>query len=162
MGTELLVASLWGAVAVYWLWSKRPASGDTISLFHRELEVLQRTTPARVAPANRLAAPPALQPPVPPQVAVAVALHRRDEARRRRRDILAVLVGVMVVTLVAAVASGSAVALAFQAVADLALAGYMYLMYLLSSVRRPERARRPTRAYGDFASYSDLSLNRAR
>jgi hypothetical protein len=157
MGTELLVASLWGAVAVYWLWSKRPASGDTISLFHRELEVLQRTTPARVAPANRLAAPPALQPPVPPQVAVAVALHRR-----RRRDILAVLVCVMVVTLVAAVASGSAVALAFQAVADLALAGYMYLMYLLSSVRRPERARRPTRAYGDFASYSDLSLNRAR
>jgi hypothetical protein len=159
MGTELLVASLWGAVALYWLWSKRPASGDTISLFHRELEVLQRTTPARVAPANRLAAPPALQPPVPPQVAVAVALHRRDEARRRRRDVLAVLVGVIVVTLVVAVASGSAVALAFQAVADLALAGYMYL---LSSVRRPERARRPTRAYGDFASYSDLSLNRAR
>lgn len=146
-------------MAVYWLWTKRSASADTIGLFHRELEVLQRATPARVAPANRLAAPAAVQPPVPPQVALAAASHRRDEARRRRRDVLAILAGAALVTLVAAVASGSAVALGFQALADLALAGYVYL---LSSSRRPERPRRPARAYGDFASYSDLSLNRVR
>jgi|SRR5579875_267830 hypothetical protein len=159
MGTDLFVASLWGAVAVYWLWSKRLASADTIGLFHRELEVLQRATPARVAPANRLAAPPTAHPPVPPQVAFVAAAHRRDEVRRRRRDVLALLAGVTVLTLVAAVASGSAVAMAFQGAADIALVGYVYL---LSSARRPDRSRRPSRSYGDFASYSDLSLNRAR
>jgi len=159
MGTELLVASLWGAVAVYWLWSKRTAGADTIGLFHRELEVLQRATPARVPPAHRLVASPAQSPPLPPQVAVAVAVHRRGEARRRRRDVLALLGILAFVTLVAALASGSAVAFGFQAVADCAIAGYVYL---LSIARRPVRPRRPVRAYGDFANYSDLSLTRAR
>ena len=149
MGLEVLVGGLWGAVLAYWLWTRRPAS-DTVGAFHRELQVLQRATPPRVAPANRLvpphlteehlaptiepfvaARPGPKQPPsgvLPPQVAAAAAIHKRSELRRRRRDVLTLLAVVATITLFAAVLSGSAVALAFQVSSDLALAAYVYLL----------------------------------
>ena len=138
MSAEVFVAALWGAVLVYWLWTRRPSTADTVGLFHYKLEVLERATPTRVAPANRLVPPapaepqPRYQPeaPVlPPQVAVAAAVHKRTELRRRRRDVLGMLVGAAFVTLFAAALSGSAVALGFQVSTDLALAGYLYLLY---------------------------------
>ena len=149
MGLEVLVGGLWGAVLAYWLWTRRPAS-DTVGAFHRELQVLQRATPARVAPANRLAPPhlpeehlaptierfAATRPgpsqvagaALPPQVAAAAAINKRSELRRRRRDVLTLLAVVAVITLFAAVLSGSTVAIAFQVSSDLALAVYMYLL----------------------------------
>jgi hypothetical protein len=146
MGTEILVGGLWGAVLLYWLWTRRPAAADTVGLFHRELQVLERATPLRVAPANRLGperphdisgkgAPPL---PLPPPVAAAAAVHRQAELRRRRRDVLSLLAAAMLVTLVAVVLSGSAVALAFQVCADLALGGYVLLLY--GATRRRGRA----------------------
>jgi hypothetical protein len=147
MGLEVLVGGLWGAVLAYWLWTRRPAS-DTVGAFHRELQVLQRATPARVAPANRLLPPHmpeehlatpfepsarrgARQPAsgvLPPQVAAVAAINKRSELRRRRRDVLTLLAVVATVTLFAAVLSGSTVAIAFQVSSDLALAAYMYLL----------------------------------
>ena len=147
MGLEVLVGGLWGAVLAYWLWTRRPAS-DTVGAFHRELQVLQRATPARVAPANRLLSPhmpeehlapafelfgrPGARQPasgaLPPQVAAAAAINKRSELRRRRRDVLTLLAVVATITLFAAVLSGSTVAIAFQVSSDLALAVYMYLL----------------------------------
>ena len=158
MGLEVLVGGLWGAVLAYWLWTRRPAS-DTVGAFHRELQVLQRATPARVAPANRLAPPhlpeehlaptierfAATRPgpsqvagaALPPQVAAAAAINKRSELRRRRRDVLTLLAVVAVITLFAAVLSGSAVALAFQISSDLALAAYVYLLSYAGRARAP-------------------------
>ena len=144
---EVLVGGLWGAVLAYWLWTRRPAS-DTVGAFHRELQVLQRATPARVAPANRLVPPhmpeehlaPTIEPSarpggrqpasgvLPPQVAAAAAINKRSELRRRRRDVLTLLAVVVAITLFAAVLSGSTVAIAFQVSSDLALTAYMYLL----------------------------------
>lgn len=132
MGTEILVAGLWGAVFVYWLWTRRP-TGDTVGLFHRELEVLQRATPLRVAPANRLGAHVEGElgegTSMPPLLAAAAAVHKRAELRRRRRDVLSLLGAAALITILAAALSGSAIALAFQACADVALAGYLFLLY---------------------------------
>ncbi len=40
MGAEFLVAILWGVVVIYWVWSRRPAFGDSIGLFRNELHAL--------------------------------------------------------------------------------------------------------------------------
>ena len=132
MGVELLVAGLWAGVLAYWIWTRRPAA-DTVGMFHEKLQVLERATPTRVAPANRLAGPSAAvsQPAeaaLPRQVAVAAAVNKRSELRRRRRDVLVTLAGTSGVTLLAAVFSGSSVALAFQVSSDLALAAYVYML----------------------------------
>lgn len=138
MGTEFLIASLWAAVLVYWFWTRRPATGDTVGSFRYHLSALSRATPARVVPANRLCVGSG---PAPaghgarseaaslPAPLMAVALHhKRTELRRRRRDVVVVLVGLVVVSLAAAVVTRSTVALSSQAVTDLALASYMYLL----------------------------------
>lgn len=140
MGTEVLVGGLWCGVLVYWLWTKRPSTADTVGSFHRELEVLERATPLRVAPANRLAAErqPGVPASLPRQVAVVAALHKQAELRRRRRDVLSLLAAATLVTLIAVVLSGSAVALAFQVCADLFLGGYVFLLY--SATRSRGRA----------------------
>lgn len=131
MGVDLLVAGLWAGVLAYWLWTRRPAA-DTVGMFHRELRVLERATPARVSPANRLAGPPTAPTQssevAPPRQVAPATLNKRSELRRRRRDILAVLASAAVLTLLAALASGSSVALAFQVCSDLALAAYVYLL----------------------------------
>lgn len=141
MGLDLLVAGLWAAVLVYWLWTRRPAA-DTVGIFHRELEVLQRTTPGRMTPANRLAGPPPMPAPpagpgVPHQVAVAAVAHKRDEIRRRRRDVLSLLAASAGITLVAALVSRSSIALAFQIFTDVSLVAYVYLLSSAGRGRSP-------------------------
>lgn len=148
MGVELLVAGLWAGVLAYWIWTRRPAA-DTVGMFHEKLQVLERATPTRVAPANRLAGPSAVvdrsaERALPRQVAVAAAVNKRCELRRRRRDVLVMLAGASVVTLLAAVFSGSSVALAFQVSSDLALAAYVYMLSSASKARvAPGSAARP-------------------
>lgn len=173
MGTEFLVASLWAVVLIYWFWSRRPTTGDTVGLFRHELSVLQRATPTRVAPANRRCvsgpAPvgrpflPAAAPgtdvttdqgrdrPVParselPTPLMAAALsHKRMELRRRRRDIISVLLVAVVVTVLAVVLTRSLTALAFQGASDVALTGYAYL---LVRATRAEVVRVPRPRFG--------------
>ena len=140
------MAALWGAVLVYWLWTRRPSTADTVGSFHRELRVLERATPARVVPANRLTPHPRVEDQpglapdtavLPPQVAVAAAFHKRTELRRRRRDVLGMLVVAALVTMLAAALSHSAVALGFQVGTDLALAAYLFLLYNAMRARAP-------------------------
>ena len=141
MGLDLLVAGLWAAVLVYWLWTRRPAA-DTVGTFHRELEVLQRTTPGCMTPANRLSGPPPMPAPptrsaVPHPVAVAAVAHKRSEIRRRRRDVLTLLAASAGITLIAALVSHSSIALAFQIFTDVSLAAYVYLLTSAGRGRAP-------------------------
>jgi hypothetical protein len=155
MGAEFLVAILWGVVVVYWLWSRRPALGDSIGLFHHELHALATATPTRVPPANRrrplphpanvvgspvvysvsepvFAAgapmPPSGPAPMPAALAAAALSVKRLETRRRRRDILSVLLVAVLVSVAAAIVTRSVAALSVQALSDLALGAYAYLL----------------------------------
>ncbi len=165
MGTELLVAGLWVAVLAYWLWTRRPATADTIGVFRRELRVLRQATPARVAPANRMApsrpAPavgavelglgnPETGLPLAEHLAVTAANHRRSVMRRRRRDVLSALGGAAVVLLLLAMLTGSTALIGLDVVADLAFGGYVLLLVRAAGARPaasvPREARAPRRA----------------
>ena len=154
MGAEFLVVILWGVVVAYWLWSRRPAFGDSIGLFRHELHALEHAGPRRVPPANRrrpltnavggtgYTRAAALSEPglpsgvlvtagpssLPEALAAASLSAKRLKTRRRRRDILSVLLGVVVVTAIAAVATRSMVAVSLQVLSDLALGAYAYLL----------------------------------
>ena len=154
MGAEFLVAILWGVVVIYWVWSRRPAFGDSIGLFRNELHALEHAAPVRVPPANRrrplpytvsvagypLGGPqsdpapstagtaPSVPSSLPEALAAASLSAKRLKARRRRRDVLSVLLVAVVVTAIASVARRSAVTLSLQALSDVALAAYAYLL----------------------------------
>ncbi len=119
MGAEFLVAILWGVVVIYWVWSRRPAFGDSIGLFRNELHALEHAAPVRVPPANRrrplpytvsvagypLGGPqddpapstagtaPSVPSSLPEALAAASLSAKRLKARRRRRDVLSVSAG---------------------------------------------------------------------
>jgi hypothetical protein len=171
MGAELVVASLWGGFLVYWLVTRRPSAGDSIESFRYELLVLQRATPARVLPTSRprsvpvpfdypefglspaqvLARPPAPVPSAPAASLSASLLaasrkYQRMEARRRRRDILSVLLGTVLVTLAVLLVTGSALALCSQLVADVVFAAYVYMLVKTSATSSNARELRARRA----------------
>jgi hypothetical protein len=141
MGPTLLIACLWGVVLVYWLWSRRPL-GDPVGSFRNELRVLGSATPARVAPANRLHAnPPAFvtaaqkrvvdpREPVtrPVPLKAASRTHTCQELRRRRRDVVFVLAVAALLSLFAAVLTGSTLVIFVQVLVDLSLVTYVYLL----------------------------------
>ncbi len=150
MGPTLLIACLWGIVLVYWLWSRRPL-GDPVGSFRNELRVLGSATPARVAPANRLCANPPMfvssaqksrvdprevvERPVP--LAAAARRHTRQEVRRRRRDVIFVLAVAALLSLCAAVLTGSAAVVFLQVLIDAVLATYIYLLARTTVAQSP-------------------------
>jgi hypothetical protein len=180
MGAEFLVAILWGVVVVYWVWSRRPAFGDSIGLFRNELYALEHAAPTRVTPANRrrplpytvsaVGYPPVEAPdepvassegPVPagpgslPAALAAAALSaKRLKVRRRRRDVLSVLLVAVVVSAVASVASRSVLALSLQALSDLVLGAYAYLLVTMTraSIARSAGPRLQLDAQAEAAS----------
>jgi hypothetical protein len=137
MKAYVLIAGLWAAVLVYWLWARRPSTADTVGLFRRELGVLRTASPQRVMPANRLdpnrpvlgARVPVGNAGQPAPLAAAAASYRRMEMRRRRRDVLCILAGGSALTLLVAVLTGSAWVIALQVISDFALGGYVALLF---------------------------------
>jgi hypothetical protein len=180
MGAEFLVAILWGVVVIYWVWSRRPAFGDSIGLFRNELHALEHAAPVRVLPANRrrplpytvsAAGYPLGRPqgdPAPstvgttagapaslPEALAAASLSaKRLKARRRRRDVLSVLLVVVVVTAIVSVARRSEVTLSVQALSDVALAAYAYLLVsrTRTAMARPSAPRVQVGAYDQVAA----------
>jgi hypothetical protein len=150
MGPELLIASLWCIVIVYWLWSRRPTLGDTVGSFRHELRVLEHAMPAPVvAPANRRrpGAPPFAGPgpkdifgnPVSP--ATAARNHKREELRRRRRDVIEVLFALVLLSLLVALLTHSALAFGLQAVTDIVL--FVYVLVLIRKTSVPRNVAQP-------------------
>jgi hypothetical protein len=162
MGPTLLIACLWGVVLVYWLWSRRPL-GDPVGSFRNELRVLGSATPARVAPANRLSPSPTLfvSPtykgfidrggpvgrPVP--LAAAARSHTRQELHRRRRDVIFVLAVAALLSLFAAVLTGSTAVVFLQVLIDLALVTYVYLLLTRTAGIQGKASRPGARALGN-------------
>lgn len=137
MGAYVLIGGLWAAVFGYWLWTRRPSTADTVGLFRRELGVLRTASPQTVVPANRL---DPNRPVVGSRLAVggtakpdpltaAAVSHRRMEMRKRRRDILCMLGGAAVLTLLVAVLTGSGLVIGLQVLCDLAFGGYVALLF---------------------------------
>jgi hypothetical protein len=82
-------------------------------------------------------------------------------AQRRRRDVLLVLAGIVVVTFLAAVFTRSMPIIAIQLLADAALAGYVYLLIQYKQRAQPTRGVRPlpgTPTAGNFAPYPTYAL----
>jgi hypothetical protein len=198
----LVLAVVWGVLLFSWLRSRTQGTfSDPVVTFRRHLSVLERATPTTVAPANRLRSGstagrtiPAYRPVSPatawrpgsgPRPASGVnrnplrppsaAAFRRRQAQKRRRDVLFVLLGGMICTLLVAVASGLAAAWAIQVLFDVALVGYVALLIRmrnlaverelkLAYLTPPAQSRgvRPRPAY-EFggADYGELALRRA-
>jgi hypothetical protein len=150
MGPELLIASLWCIVLIYWLWSRRPTLGDTVGSFRHELRALEHAMPTPViAPANRRrpGTPPFAGPaptdvfgnPVSP--AVAARNHKREELHRRRRDVIEVLLAMVLLSLLVALLTHSALAYALQVVTDIVL--FVYVLVLIRTTGGPRSLDRP-------------------
>ena len=99
----LVLAGIWAAVIIAPMVRARVEGtpADSIGSFRRQLSVLERTAPSVVHPANRLRVPSAAAiPPYRPQVArphlplvpSSNAALRRQQIRRRRRDVFFALV----------------------------------------------------------------------
>lgn len=137
MPVLILLAIAWGAFLLPPLLRGRSSvrPGNSVSSFKRDLAVLGRAAPGApmvpLAGRDRLPGTPA----------------GRSAARRRRRDVLAVLVGAAVFSLLLALAFGGMLVLLHLAV-DAALAGYVYLLVQMRkdaerSVRLPYLAPAP-------------------
>ncbi len=183
----LLLALIWGALLVSWLRSRSGSTfSDSVGSFRKNLNVLERTTPMTVRPANRLSEPtprygagPAFTAGAPirrtrPMAANAAALRRR-QAQKRRRDVFFALVAGTVGFFALALLPGMTILWSVQVLFDIMLCAYvailvhlrnqaaereMKLRYMASA--RPVPHPRPRRTY-DFgaAGYGDLELRRA-
>ncbi len=180
----LVLALIWGALLISWLRS-RSASGftDPVVTFRRHLNVLERTTPTVVRPANRLAEPagrypgPTVRTGAGPgrltrPVAANSAALRRRQSQKRRRDVFFALVAGTVGFLALALIPGLSILWSVQVLFDLLLAGYVAILVHLrnQAAEREMKLRymssaRPSRSRHSYdfgaAGYGDLDLRRA-
>lgn len=181
----LLLALIWGALLISWLRSRSATTfSDSVGSFRRHLNVLERTTPTTVRPANRLSDPapryasgPSFTTGSParrtrPVAANAAALRRR-QAQKRRRDVFFALMAGTVGFFALALLPGLSILWSVQVLFDIMLGSYVAILVRLRnqaaeremklrympSARPAPRARR---SY-DFgaAGYGDLELRRA-
>ncbi|HWE56631.1 MAG TPA: hypothetical protein VG435_14050 [Acidimicrobiales bacterium] len=183
----LLLALVWGALLISWLRNRTSTTfGDSVGSFRRDLNVLQRTSPTTVRPANRLSDGPSRRSPgllttsssptrasvrTRPMAANTVALRRRQTQKRRRDVFFALLAGALG-SLVIALVPGMSIMWSAQVLFDLLLGSYVAVLIRMRN-QAAERemklrympAQRPVpraRVTYDFAAgYGDLELRRA-
>jgi hypothetical protein len=120
----LVLGVLWVAVLVPPILRARGQQGrsDSVGDFTYRLSTLghangsHRARPKGLSPQRPMFAPSG---PGPAQVSA---------AQKRRRDVLFALIGIVVVTLIAAVVTRMTMLIAVQLLADVALGGYVYLL----------------------------------
>lgn len=153
----LLIGVMWAVVLLPPLLRSRSDGRPSTSIvgFQRQLSSLQRTRPApsagyslhrsgapgstrSVATAHR---PPARHAPLAHRP-VYRATSRRELARRRRQNVFVVLSLAAAMTLVCYLATGSSKLFALHIVADLVLAGYVYLLVQIRRMGELRAARR--------------------
>jgi hypothetical protein len=185
----LVLAVVWAVLLVSWLRSRTDSSfSDSVSSFRSHLIVLERATPLRVMPANRLRSGPVggRQPlrPVPsvrsgsPPMARAglrppsAAALRRRQAQKRRRDVFFALLTGVIGTFVVALIPGLQVMWPVQVAFDALFLGYLALLVRMRNLATeraaklafmppPRSASRPRPAYDLSRDYGELSLRRA-
>lgn len=137
----LVLAGIWVAViAVPLVRAKTEGKlGDSIGSFRRHLSVLERAAPMTVAPANRLRLPHstgAIGPyrPMAAHGRVAPGRGRRQQAQRRRRDVLMGLVVAMAGSALLAMIPGLSVMWMVNVVVDILFVGYVALLVRMRNV----------------------------
>ena len=112
---------------------------DSVGDFHHRLRALGRTNGHRWHGRTHSSSKPILGP-------VRSAPGAMSPAQRRRRDVLLILAGLVVLTFLGAIALRSTPVIALQLLADAALAGYVYLLVQYRQRSEDTRARRPRAA----------------
>lgn len=136
----LILAVIWAGVVVSLVRdrvSERP--GDSIGSFRNQLNVLQRTAPTTVVPANTLRSPGSSLGPA--RIAAAPKASRSSAQARtieRRRQVFLALLASMAATLVIGFVPALRAAWALHIVLDLLFAGYVALLVSLRN-RQAER-----------------------
>ncbi len=107
--------------------------GDSIGSFRRHLSVLERAAPLTVIPANRLRLPHSsgvIGPyrPVATHGRVSAGRGRRQQAQKRRRDVLMGLVVAIVGSALLAMIPGLSIMWLVNLVIDVLFAGYVALL----------------------------------
>jgi hypothetical protein len=138
----LVLAGIWVAVIVVPLVRAKTEGkmGDSIGSFRRHLSVLERAAPLTVAPANRLRLPHSsatigpYRPPLATHGRVSAGRGRRQQAQRRRRDVLMGLVVAMAGSAILAMIPGLSVMWMVNIVVDLLFVAYVGLLVRMRNV----------------------------
>jgi hypothetical protein len=154
----LVLAIVWGVLLVSWLRSRTEGTfSDSVVTFRRHLTVLERATPATVAPANRLRTGPiagrsrsAHRSPARPGAATrsgstihpvsgglrppSAARLRRRQVQKRRRDVFFALLAAVVGTFLLCIIPGLSLLWPVQAALDLVFVGYVALLIRLRNL----------------------------
>ena len=145
----LVLGILWVAVLVPPILRARGAQNrtDSVGDFHHKLRSLGQANGHRSRPRRTTASSPIF---VPTHTSGSGAMSAQQ---KRRRDVLFVLLGLVAFTFFVAVLTRSMAFIALQIVADLALAGYVYL--LLQYKQRAQDQQRSKVRYLGAASYRE-------
>ncbi len=182
----LVLALIWGVLLLSWLRSRSAAGfSDPVVTFRRHLNVLEKTTPMVVRPANRLAGPTRRQPAplagrpasgpghsTRPLASNGAALRRR-QTQKRRRDVFFVLLAGTVGSLALAMLPGMSIMWSVQVLFDVVFVAYVAILVNLrnraaeremklrhmSPARTAVVARRGGYDFG-AAGYGELDLRR--
>ncbi|MDE3205180.1 MAG: hypothetical protein KGQ66_13305 [Acidobacteriota bacterium] len=180
----LVLALIWGVLLLSWLRSRSAAGfSDPVVTFRHHLNVLEKTTPTVVRPANRLAGPARRQPaplagrPTPGRMSRPLASNsaalRRRQTQKRRRDVFFVLLAGTVGSLALAMLPGLSIMWSVQVLFDIVFVAYVAILVNLRN-RAAERemklrymppartavvARRGGYDFG-AAGYGELDLRR--
>lgn len=126
---------------------------DSIGDFHHRLRALSGTNGHRKQHSARTQ--PAILGPM------SAGTGGMSPTQRRRRDVLLILAGLVVVTFLAAAVARSMPVILVQLLADAALAGYVYLLIQYKQRAQPTRGVRPlsgTPTAGNYAPYPTYAL----
>lgn len=152
----LILAVLWGAYIVSWYRSRETDRVDSVARFNRHLSVLERTTPAPIAPVrtvvagddgiHRISSTPTPAPAggqLAPAGRTSAPVARPSglplaDVYRRRRAILSTLALAAAATLVGALLAGG-VLWAVHLVVDLALVSYLVLLVRAQQIATERR-----------------------
>lgn len=138
-----LLAVLWAVYLASWFRGRSERSVNSISSFNKHLSVLERTSPARHGlPAVQTRSSRATVTPLygTGPVVIRRATMTLSEARRRRRDVLFVLGGVALVTLMLAVVAGG-IFVWLQVLADALLLAYVGLLVRTQQLATERRTK---------------------
>ncbi len=139
----LLIGVMWAVVLLPPLLRSRSDGRPSTSIvgFQRQLSSLQRTRPGSAhapyalnrpmsgsRPVGAVARPPARVGMAPAYRSAYRPMSRREMVKRRRQHVFVLLGGAAVATLVGYLATGNSTLFALHMVADLILAGYVYLL----------------------------------
>jgi hypothetical protein len=188
----LVLAIVWGVLLVSWLRSRTEGTfNDSVGTFRRHLTVLERATPASGYSANRLRTGPMVGRTVRPSTVrtgyqggpmarsvgaglrpPSLAMRRRRQAQKRRRDVFFALLAGVVGTFLLAIIPGLSVMWSIQVLFDVLFAGYVALLIRMRNLAAERELKltfmpqqsvgRPRPSY-DFGTsgYGELSLRRA-